>query len=558
MTFQNNCAQPVWIAANGNVDLSPSPFPSPGSWEVAAQGSLTVDVPLTFSGRFWGRTGCDSNAQSCVTGDCGTADCFGHGANNATLWEETLFGTNPTFPGTPDNYDVSLVSGYNIPIKVQAVMPTDIPGWTPSTAYVGGNPQSVIVAPAGSYSWRLNNIGSSGLSGTTAPAFSTVLGGTVGDANGIIWSTTDSACQTATCTTDLLQTCPALLRVDSSQTCSIDADCGSGRCDSNGTCVVGCTPPVNYCAGPSPDPTICAKQNDSFYACLNKVSSETDPFGNQINLESANGGIGICFAAADCAPGTTCLMNPAFTPASNITWPAGAGLCLPGNGTVPQNGGCAGSANDGQACPTQSFTFPFPEYTCATVTNDGPNVSTCIPPITATASGAAAFGALIWNADNFTATATSCIADSGCAAGQYCLETAVRQHLNGSTVDAQAVNECTGSGDTCVCNSVKSCASSADCTGNTLCLNNVGKPCAGGLCLCQTDAVYTGVCGPTNANWTAAVDLIPGGGSQNYLTTFKDACPSAYSFQFDDQASDWSCYSTSDQVPNYTVTFCGS
>ena len=126
-------------------------------------------------------------------------------------------------------------------------------------------------------------------------------------------------------------------------------------------------------------------------------------------------------------------------------------------------------------------------------------------------------------------------------------------------MNAQAVNECTGVSDTCVCNDVNFCTSSATCTGGTKCLNTAGIACpAGDQCICDTPGVYSGVCGPTNANWTSAINAIPTSGSSNYLTIFKNACPSAYSFQFDDQASDWSCYSTADQVPNYTVTFCGT
>ena len=155
------------------------------------------------------------------------------------------------------------------------------------------------------------------------------------------------------------------------------------------------------------------------------------------------------------------------------------------------------------------------------------------------------------------AAAASCTDDSGCSTGQYCLETAIQKHVTGGVTDAQTVKECTGAGDTCVCNHVKSCSSDADCTASTKCLNSTGTASTGGACLCQTDAVYTGVCGPANANWTASVNQIPDGGS-NYVTTFRNACPAAYSFQFDDQASDMTCYATADQVPNYTVTFCGS
>jgi Thaumatin family len=619
VTFINNCNQPVWIAASGNTDIA-APVTAISSWELAPRcgsgytcpsGSTCQDgacsctqlnqsdplcagglclptgvcansveddaIPLTFSGRFWGRTGCNPSAQSCVTGDCGAADCTGAGANNATLWEETLFGTNTNFPGTPDNYDVSLVSGYNIPLDVQAEIPTDAPGWNAGATYVNGSQmgttQSVIAAPSGSYTWLFNDVGPSpsATSGATMPNFSTTLRGTVDDPNvagaGIVWSTTSSVCQTGSCTSDLLQACPSLLRVDNSaQSCTAnnpsDPNCAGGPCDSNGTCIVACTVPVNYCAGLGADSSICTTQNNSFYACLNLVSTEKDPFGNPINLESANSGNAICFSSSDCQPGTTCLMTPTFTPASNVTWPAGAGICIPGNGVVTQNGGCTSSAMDGQLCPSSNYTYPFPAYTCATLTNAGPggaSASTCIPPIIPSATGAAAFGTLVWNADNFTpvSPAVSCTADSGCTTGQYCLETAVRQAKNGSTILAQAVNECSGASDTCVCNQVNFCTSSAGCTGGTQCLTTAGKACPGsGSCICQTAGIYTGVCGPTNVNWTAAINLFQGS-SANYLTTFKNACPSAYTFQFDDQASDWSCYSTADQVVSYNVTFCG-
>ncbi len=612
ITFQNNCSQPVWIASNGNFDIPP-PVKPISSWELAPKcgpnyacpsGSKCVNgactctkanqsdpacagamcgksgtcvtsvdaaIPLAFSGRFWGRTGCNANAQACVTGDCGAADCSGKGANDATLFEATLFGSNPTFPGTPDNYDVSLVSGYNVPLDVQAEIPSNAPGWRPKTTYNNGQKkgttQSVIAAQAGSFLWLFNDVGPSptATSGATMPKLSTVLRGTVNDPNaagaGIVWSTTSSVCQTGTCESDLLLTCPALLRVDDkNRKCTAgnksDPKCGGGPCDTNGTCIVACTVPANYCSTAGADKTICTERNKSFYACLNLVSTEKDPFGNPINLESANSGNAICFNAADCQPGTTCLMNPAFTAESKVKWPAGAGICIPGNGVVTQNGGCTSSSFDGKPCPASNFTFPFPGYTCATLTNAGPggaHASTCIPPIIQADSGDGAFGTLVWDADNFTPVLPekSCKTDGECGAGRYCLEKDVRK-----AAGAQAVNECGPSSAACICNEARHCAKDADCTGGTKCLDSKGKPCEGGACICQTAGIYTGVCGQTNVNWTEAMNLIKSG-SSNFLDIFKNACPSAYSFQYDDQASDWACYSTADQVVNYIVTFCG-
>jgi hypothetical protein len=623
--FTNNCPQPVWIAIfNSATDVIPS------SWELApacragganvcpgagstcqagqctcpaaspsdttncfgapcvasatsgfvCQTQATLQTPAAFSSsRIWGRTGCTGSGASlsCQTGDCnGQLDCSAQPkpgtANRATLFEMSLAAL-----GSQDNYDVSLVSGYNLPVVVQAEQPTDAPGWNPQATFhngQGGTSQSVISASAGSQQWLFNDVGPSptATSGTTVPAFSTVLGNTVDDPAGspaITWRTTTSTCQTGACnyargTPDpLLSTCPSILQVtDPTSTCTDSSACPRMAPCVGGHCVDSCDTPDDYCAGVGSTNPICTnQQNNSFYRCVNSFSGELDPFGNAVNLESANAGASVCFSADDCAPGTHCLLTPTFTPASNVSWPAGAGLCVPGNGQIPQNGGC-NTTTDGQACPTQSFTFPFPGYTCATLTNDGSgiNVPLCIPPITPTATGAAAFGSLVWNADNFAATATSCTADSGCATGQYCLEKTINKFPATGTVQAQSVNECTGASDPagCVCNNVNFCTTNANCTANTNCLDSKGAVCGTSeQCICQVDAVYNGVCGATNPNWTASANLIENASSQNYLTAFKTACPTAYSYQFDDVSSDWSCQDTADQLVNYTVTFCG-
>lgn len=77
---------------------------------------------MGWSGRFWGRTGCNfdpSGQGSCTTGDCGSGqiECNGAGANPpATLAEFTLGSDS----ATQDFYDVSLVDGYNLPMVVIA------------------------------------------------------------------------------------------------------------------------------------------------------------------------------------------------------------------------------------------------------------------------------------------------------------------------------------------------------------------------------------------------------------------------------------------------------
>jgi hypothetical protein len=83
---------------------------------MAAGQSQTLNLPDTFSGRFWGRTLCsfNGNTGSCETADCGALACNGNiGVPPATLAEVTL---GPGVGAPFDNYDVSLVDGYNLPI----------------------------------------------------------------------------------------------------------------------------------------------------------------------------------------------------------------------------------------------------------------------------------------------------------------------------------------------------------------------------------------------------------------------------------------------------------
>nr|XP_017251293.1 PREDICTED: thaumatin-like protein 1b isoform X1 [Daucus carota subsp. sativus] len=115
-TLVNQCSYPVWpglLSGAGTPPLSTTGFLlSPGA-------SNSLFVPLSWSGRIWGRTLCtlDSASQfTCATADCGsgTVECAGTGAiPPATLAEFTLNGADGL-----DFYDVSLVDGYNLPMTV--------------------------------------------------------------------------------------------------------------------------------------------------------------------------------------------------------------------------------------------------------------------------------------------------------------------------------------------------------------------------------------------------------------------------------------------------------
>ncbi|CAH8355305.1 unnamed protein product [Eruca vesicaria subsp. sativa] len=115
-TIENKCDYTVW----------PATFNSPGSINSLSTTGFTlrkgearvINAPLSWTGRFWGRTFCSTNSTgsfSCATGDCGTGkvECSAASAGSsfpATLAEFSL--------DTIDYYDVSVVNGYNLPISI--------------------------------------------------------------------------------------------------------------------------------------------------------------------------------------------------------------------------------------------------------------------------------------------------------------------------------------------------------------------------------------------------------------------------------------------------------
>ena len=116
ITFVNNTSQQIWVGATGTTL-------NYGNWngelDAHKSASITVKTPSgsAWSGRFWGRTGCNSSGAQCDTGDCGTAPLCGglSGALPASL-AEFAFNQHAGLIF----YDVSLVDGYNLPMLIQS------------------------------------------------------------------------------------------------------------------------------------------------------------------------------------------------------------------------------------------------------------------------------------------------------------------------------------------------------------------------------------------------------------------------------------------------------
>ncbi|KAJ1270052.1 hypothetical protein BS78_06G025100 [Paspalum vaginatum] len=120
-SFTNACQHPVWVGA---LHGASSPPLATSGFYLAPSATSRLDAPSSgsWSGTFWARTGCAVDAAtgrfSCATADCGTGDvaCQGRGpAPPVSLVEVTLAAPGS---GGQDFYDVSLVDGFNVPVRV--------------------------------------------------------------------------------------------------------------------------------------------------------------------------------------------------------------------------------------------------------------------------------------------------------------------------------------------------------------------------------------------------------------------------------------------------------
>ncbi|XP_047171490.1 pathogenesis-related thaumatin-like protein 3.5 [Vigna umbellata] len=116
LTVTNKCTYTVWPAVLSGIESSPLPTTSlalqPGD-------SNTLPVPPAWSGRLWGRTLCSINITgkfSCVTGDCGTSEveCTGRNPTSPVTLVEFHFDSMSQM----NLYDISLVEGFNLPVRV--------------------------------------------------------------------------------------------------------------------------------------------------------------------------------------------------------------------------------------------------------------------------------------------------------------------------------------------------------------------------------------------------------------------------------------------------------
>ncbi|KAF9485657.1 thaumatin-like protein [Pholiota conissans] len=123
-TVYNACPFTVWPAIFTDLNVGTSTPAYTTGWEAPAWSKVSFHVPDDWkSGRIWGRRNCNfatnPGPNSCLDGGCnGGLACdprTGTGVPPATVAEWTLGGSAS---GALDWYDVSLVDGYNLPMRI--------------------------------------------------------------------------------------------------------------------------------------------------------------------------------------------------------------------------------------------------------------------------------------------------------------------------------------------------------------------------------------------------------------------------------------------------------
>ncbi|PIL34441.1 hypothetical protein GSI_03217 [Ganoderma sinense ZZ0214-1] len=121
-TVVNKCSYTVWPGLFTDLNVGPAVPSQPTGWEQKSGQTISFTVPDNWkAGRIWGRRNCNFSTNpgpnSCSDGGCnGGLLCDKHsgtGVPPATVAEFTFQGD-----GNQDWYDVSLVDGFNIPMRV--------------------------------------------------------------------------------------------------------------------------------------------------------------------------------------------------------------------------------------------------------------------------------------------------------------------------------------------------------------------------------------------------------------------------------------------------------
>ncbi|KAI8986696.1 thaumatin-like protein [Trametes punicea] len=116
-TVVNSCSYTVWYGlSSGSCACLLTPM-SYARWQQEPKDIVSFTVPDGWTGHIWGRRDCNftltNGSNSCLDGGCeGGLECNGTGVPPVTIAEFSLDADQQDF------YDVSLVNGFNIPVRI--------------------------------------------------------------------------------------------------------------------------------------------------------------------------------------------------------------------------------------------------------------------------------------------------------------------------------------------------------------------------------------------------------------------------------------------------------
>ncbi|KAF8268193.1 thaumatin [Lactarius quietus] len=124
ISVANNCPYTIWPALLTYSHTAPD---QPSGWLAPPSSNLSFTVPDDWIGQIWGRRDCDFTTDpgpdSCLDGGCpGGLLCTGPGQAPVTTAQFIL--TADIVILDVDNYAISLVNGFNLPMRINNNAPS--------------------------------------------------------------------------------------------------------------------------------------------------------------------------------------------------------------------------------------------------------------------------------------------------------------------------------------------------------------------------------------------------------------------------------------------------
>ena len=576
--------------------------------------SFTGNIPMgdsTISGRVWPMTGCDFDDNLICAGGtgnaggprcCDTGSCtiesggFGLQCNSSGDWPNTVAEFTLNTGSNNDFYDVSLIDGYNVPVVMK---PTGTTADAPAnfdTNYWCGNPGGINSVTSSTLDCGWDSDFGSDCNGN--PDFRTVGSlqtctensdcgsGNCNMSSGVCECTSDTDCNTNVpgnicgvpnpgitgfkacgsltgCTTakDICglyfgkgekgdtcgqeQMCAgvACLAPNTPAACTVDSDC-AGTC-SSGTCT-------------NNSEISCSMDSECNAICVDEQCQKPCNLNSDCQSDAlCSGGIcqcipNVCNANNKCTrDGTSCSMDSHCTPA------ACEGICTESpadsfdcNDLVQTNKQVACSADTD--CPA------LVGLPACTMDSDCPENTTCVEFGAPPAPGQPQIPKVCRLTCD---TVTNFCSGPTCTDNSDCTGTINGISLSGTFMQCDTST----SPGSCVATNT-SLYEGAGLTGQSCYINYYGGFAPSSSCNgCPTECDDP-PCSPkqeANSNWPSPADPCLNTNTdwinyaEPYVEGFKESCPSAYSFPFDDPTSTFQC--TNNKQSNstsYQITFC--